>query len=93
MGREKELSIHFVPGDCRLVEVRELARVSRGGETSRGNRVRRAGRVCWRGLEWFSRRIFPESEAPGDEGGAAEFVYLGAHSSVFCLSAPATGSS
>ena len=66
VGREKELSIHFVPGDCRLVEVRESARVLRGGETSHGNRVRRAGRVWWRGLEWFSRRILPESEALGD---------------------------
>ena len=26
VGREKELTIHFVPGDCRVVEVKESSR-------------------------------------------------------------------
>lgn len=53
--------------------------------------MRGGGRVLQRALEWFSRRLLPESEAPGGEGGAAEFVYFGAHPSVFSFSVAVTG--
>lgn len=43
VGRENELSIHFVPGSCRLVEVRESARGSRRNRECRGGRARSRG--------------------------------------------------
>lgn len=39
VGRENELSIHFVPGSCRLVEVRESAWGSRRNRECRGERA------------------------------------------------------
>lgn len=58
VGRENELSIHFVPGNCRLVEVKES---SRG---SRGNWGCRVGWPRSRRLKLFSMHFLPESELP-----------------------------
>lgn len=95
VGRENELSIHFVPGDCRLVEVKE----SSWG--SRGNWGCRVGRTRSRRPQLFSMHLLPGAPdaeftgatfpALGDLGGAIEFVYLNAHRLVFSLSASAAG--
>lgn len=85
VGREKELSIHFVPGDCRLVEVRESALGSHGsqGRTGEQNQSQR--------LAWCFLRVVPESEPrrrlPGPETGAApRSLFISVHTQRRCLS-------
>lgn len=64
MGREKELSIHFVPGNCRLVEVRESARVlGRGGE------VRIVGTECAEGTSLAAGAGVVFQTPPAEVGG------------------------
>lgn len=36
VGREKEFSVHFVPGNCQLVEVKEPSQGSRGNRAEEG---------------------------------------------------------
>lgn len=83
VGREKEFSVHFVPGNCQLVEVKEGSRGSRGNRAEAGFAGARA-RVA-------SGRLRAASSAPGARGGAMGFVYLGAQPLLFALPASAAG--
>lgn len=84
VGREKEFSVHFVPGNCQLVEVKESSRGSRGSRSEEG-----FSRCLGRGA---SGRLRATSSARGARGGAVGFVYLGALPCRGSLPASAAGS-